>query len=200
MIKAVSHYDGILLFYCCHLLLNRLQLNRARFVFKVLLGGMTMNNVFEFQVKMTNGQLKELSEYQGKPLLIVNTASKCGLTPQFKGLQELYRKYNDRGLEILGFPCDQFNNQEFDNIEETTQFCQLNYGVTFPIFAKIDVNGGNAHPLFTFLKDQKKGLLSKNIKWNFTKFLVDPNGKVVERYAPTTEPIKIENDLRKVLS
>ncbi|MDQ1004446.1 glutathione peroxidase [Neobacillus niacini] len=159
-----------------------------------------MNNVFEFQVKMTNGQLKELSEYQGKPLLIVNTASKCGLTPQFKGLQELYRKYNDRGLEILGFPCDQFNNQEFDNIEETTQFCQLNYGVTFPIFAKIDVNGGNAHPLFTFLKDQKKGLLSKNIKWNFTKFLVDPNGKVVERYAPTTEPIKIEIDLRKLLS
>jgi glutathione peroxidase len=149
---------------------------------------------------MTNGQLKELSEYQGKPLLIVNTASKCGLTPQFKGLQELYRKYNDRGLEILGFPCDQFNNQEFDNIEETTQFCQLNYGVTFPIFAKIDVNGGNAHPLFTFLKDQKKGLLSKNIKWNFTKFLVDPNGKVVERYAPTTEPIKIEIDLRKLLS
>lgn len=159
-----------------------------------------MTTVYDFTVKMTNGQEKSLKEYEGKPLLIVNTASKCGLTPQFKGLQELYEKYKDQGLEILGFPCDQFNNQEFDNIDETTQFCQLNYGVTFPIFAKIDVNGDNTDPLFSFLKEQKKGVLSKNIKWNFTKFLVDQNGQVVERYAPTTEPLKMENDLEKLLS
>lgn len=159
-----------------------------------------MTTVYDFTVKMTNGQEKSLKEYEGKPLLIVNTASKCGLTPQFKGLQELYEKYNGQGLEILGFPCDQFNNQEFDNIDETTQFCQLNYGVTFPIFGKIDVNGENTDPLFSFLKEQKKGILSKNIKWNFTKFLIDQNGQVVERYAPTTEPLKMEGDLEKLLS
>jgi glutathione peroxidase len=159
-----------------------------------------MKTVYDFTVKKTNGESKSLSEYEGKPLIIVNTASKCGLTPQFKGLQELYDKYKEQGLEILGFPCDQFNNQEFDNIDETTQFCQLNYGVTFPMFAKINVNGDEADPLFTYLKDQKKGLLSKNIKWNFTKFLVDKNGQVVERYAPTTEPVKIENDLIHLLS
>jgi glutathione peroxidase len=161
------------------------------------IGGLIMTNVYDFTVKLTNGNQKELSDYEGKPLIIVNTASKCGFTPQFKGLQELYDKYQDRGLEILGFPCDQFNNQEFDNIEETTEFCQINYGVKFAIFAKIDVNGENADPLFTFLKDQKKGILSKNIKWNFTKFLVDSRGNVVERYAPTTDPIKIEEDLIK---
>ncbi len=159
-----------------------------------------MNTVYDFTVQMTNGEQKSLKEYEGKPLIIVNTASKCGLTPQFKGLQELYNKYNGHGFEILGFPCDQFNNQEFDNIEETTQFCQLNYGVTFPIFAKIDVNGENEDPLFTFLKEQKKGVLLKNIKWNFTKFLVDSQGHVVERYAPTTVPGKIEEDLIKLFS
>lgn len=159
-----------------------------------------MKTVYDFSVKMTNGVEKSLKEYEGKPLIIVNTASKCGLTPQFQGLQELYDSYKDRGLEILGFPCDQFNNQEFDNIEETTQFCQLNYGVTFPIFAKVDVNGEKADPLFTYLKEEKKGLLSKNIKWNFTKFLIDQNGQVVERYAPTTEPAKMKNDLEKLLS
>ena len=159
-----------------------------------------MTTVYDFTVKMTNGEEKSLKEYQGKPLIIVNTASKCGLTPQFKGLQELYEKYKDQGLEILGFPCDQFNNQEFDNIEETTQFCQLNYGVSFPIFAKIDVNGENTDPLFAYIKEQKKGVLSKNIKWNFTKFLVDQNGSVVERYAPTTEPLKMENDVVKLLN
>lgn len=159
-----------------------------------------MTTVYDFTVKTTNGEEKSLKDYEGKSLLIVNTASKCGLTPQFKGLQELYEKYKDQGLEILGFPCDQFNNQEFDNIDETTQFCQLNYGVTFPIFAKIDVNGENTDPLFSFLKEQKKGILSKNIKWNFTKFLVDQNGQVVERYAPTTEPQKMENDLKNLLT
>ncbi|KKB38745.1 glutathione peroxidase [Bacillus thermotolerans] len=158
-----------------------------------------MTNVYEFSVKQTNGEEKSLKDYEGKPLLIVNTASKCGLTPQFKGLQELYDQYNEQGLEILGFPCDQFNNQEFDNIDETMEFCQRNYGVTFPMFAKIDVNGDNTDPLFQHLKEAKKGVLSKNIKWNFTKFLVDRNGQVVERYAPTTEPEKIEADIEKVL-
>ncbi|RXJ00267.1 glutathione peroxidase [Anaerobacillus alkaliphilus] len=157
-----------------------------------------MDTIYDFNVLQTNGSEKSLKDYEGKALLIVNTASKCGLTPQFEGLQELYEKYHDKGLEILGFPCDQFNNQEFDNIEETTQFCQLNYGVSFPMFAKIDVNGNNADPLFTFLKEQKKGILSKNIKWNFTKFLVDRNGNVVERYAPTTTPAKIEEDIQKL--
>ena len=158
-----------------------------------------MNSIYNFTVQLPNGTEKSLNEYEGKPLIIVNTASKCGLTPQFKGLQELYDKYKDQGLEVLGFPCDQFNNQEFDNIEETTQFCQMNYGVTFPMFAKIDVNGDHTDPLFTFLKEQKKGVLSKNIKWNFTKFLIDGNGQVVERYAPTTDPAKMEEDIIKVL-
>lgn len=159
-----------------------------------------MTTVYDFSVKKPNGELKSLEEFKGKTLLIVNTASKCGLTPQFKGLQELYNQYKEQGLEILGFPCDQFNNQEFANINETTEFCQLNYGVTFPMFAKIDVNGENAEPLFNFLKEQKKGVLSKNIKWNFTKFLIDNKGQVVERYAPTTAPSKIEDDLVRLFS
>lgn len=158
-----------------------------------------MSSIYDFHVKTTNGSEKPMKDYQGKVLLIVNTASKCGLTPQFEGLQALYSQYKDQGLEVLGFPCDQFNNQEFDSIEETTQFCQLNYGVTFPIFAKIDVNGENADPLFVYLKKQKKGLLSNNIKWNFSKFLVDRNGQVIERYAPTTEPKKIESDILTLL-
>lgn len=158
-----------------------------------------MKTVYDFNVKKKNGEEQALRDYQGKLLLIVNTASKCGLAPQFAGLQDLYEKYREQGLEILGFPCDQFNNQEFDNMGETIEFCQINYGVSFPIFAKIDVNGDNADPLFSFLKEQKKGLLSKAIKWNFTKFLVDRNGQVVERYAPTTEPNKIEADLKKLL-
>ncbi|MGG0718342.1 glutathione peroxidase [Robertmurraya massiliosenegalensis] len=159
-----------------------------------------MQTVHDFKVKMTTGEEKSLKDFSGKVLLIVNTASKCGFTPQFKGLQELYDKLDDQGLEILGFPCDQFNNQEFANIEETLQFCQKNYGVTFPMFAKIDVNGDKADPLFKFLKEEKKGVLSKNIKWNFTKFLVDQNGHVVERYAPTTEPSQIEKDIEKLLT
>ena len=158
-----------------------------------------MKTVYDFKVKKTNGQEQSLSNYEGKPMLIVNTASKCGLTPQFKGLQELYDQYQEQGLEILGFPCGQFNNQEFDNIDETTEFCQLNYGVSFPMFAKIDVNGAAADPLFVFLKEQKGGVLTKDIKWNFTKFLVDRNGQVVKRYAPTTEPEKIKNDLEELL-
>ncbi|GIN64228.1 glutathione peroxidase [Robertmurraya siralis] len=159
-----------------------------------------MKTVYDFNVKMTDGTEKSLKDYSGKVLLIVNTASKCGLTPQFKGLQELYDKFADRDFVILGFPCDQFNNQEFAQIDETLQFCQKNYGVTFPMFAKIDVNGENADPLFTFLKEEKKGVLSRNIKWNFTKFLVDQTGHVVERYAPTTEPSQIEKDIVKLFA
>ncbi|MCM3633853.1 MULTISPECIES: glutathione peroxidase [Paenibacillus] len=158
-----------------------------------------MTTVHDFTVTKTNGEKKALKDYAGKVILIVNTASKCGLTPQFAGLQKLYEQYNDQGLEILGFPCDQFNNQEFDSIEETTEFCQVNYGVTFPMFAKIDVNGEQEDPLFTFLKDQQKGLLSKQVKWNFTKFLVDQQGNVVERFAPTTEPEKIEQKIKQLL-
>jgi glutathione peroxidase len=158
-----------------------------------------MTTVYDFTVKKTNGETKAIRDFEGKPMLIVNTASKCGLTGQFKGLQELYDKYQNEGFEILGFPCSQFNNQEFDDIGETTEFCQLNYGVSFPMFAKIDVNGKNEDPLFTFLKDQKSGLLSKDIKWNFTKFLVNRNGEVVKRYAPTTEPGKIEKDIAQLI-
>ena len=159
-----------------------------------------MAAIYDFSVKTTNDEEKSLMDYEGKLILIVNTASKCGFTPQFKGLQELNEKYHEQGLEILGFPCDQFNNQEFANIDETTQFCQLNYGVTFPIFAKVDVNGKNTDPVFTYLKDQKPGTLTKNIKWNFTKFLVNQKGQVIERYAPTTEPSRIEKDIKKLLS
>ncbi|MEH7380999.1 glutathione peroxidase [Bacillus sp. JJ1533] len=158
-----------------------------------------MASVYDFEVKTTNGELKSLKEYERKPLLIVNTASKCGFTPQFKGLQRLYEKYQNDGLVVLGFPCAQFGNQEFESIQETTSFCETNYGVTFPMFAKVDVNGDHADPLFQFLKDEQKGVLSKAIKWNFTKFLVDRNGQVVERYAPQTEPAKIEEDIEKVL-
>lgn len=158
-----------------------------------------MTTVYEFSVKKTNGEKQSLGEYAGKVLLIVNTASKCGLTPQFAGLQKLYDTYRDQGLEILGFPCDQFNNQEFDSIDETMQFCQMNYGVTFPMFAKIKVNGSEEDPLYTFLKKQQKGLLSSAIKWNFTKFLINRQGHVVERYAPTTEPEKLEEDIVRLL-
>ncbi|TFD94494.1 glutathione peroxidase [Jeotgalibacillus sp. R-1-5s-1] len=156
-------------------------------------------SVYDFIVDKPNGESTSLKEYRGKPMLIVNTASKCGLTPQFEGLQKLHETYHSEGLQILGFPCDQFNNQEFEDIEETTEFCKVNYGVTFPIFAKVNVNGNDAHPLFDYLKDRQKGLLSKEIKWNFTKFLVDREGNVVKRFAPTTTPDKIEDEIRSVL-
>lgn len=158
-----------------------------------------MGSIYDFEVKKANGEMLSLKEYEGKPLLIVNTASKCGFTPQFGGLQELYEEYKDQGLTVLGFPCDQFNDQEFDNIDETTEFCQVNYGVTFPIFAKVDVNGDHADPLFTHLTSEKKGMLSKKVKWNFTKFLVDRDGKVVDRYAPQTAPEKLAEDVEKLL-
>ncbi|MFC4354701.1 glutathione peroxidase [Chryseomicrobium palamuruense] len=158
-----------------------------------------MTTVFDFKVKAPSGNEVNLDEYKGKVLIVVNTASKCGFTPQFEELQKLYENYQEQGLEILGFPSDQFNNQEFDDIEETMSFCQRNYGVSFPMFAKVDVKGDEADPLFKHLVSEKKGLISEGIKWNFTKFLVDREGNVVKRYAPQTSPAKIEEDLVKYL-
>ncbi len=150
-------------------------------------------SLYDHEAQTLDGKPVSLSDYRGKVLLIVNTASRCGFTPQFTGLEALYRKYRDQGLEILGFPCNQFGAQEPGNAEEIASFCSLTYDVTFPMFAKIEVNGPKAHPLYTFLKSQKKGLLgSEGIKWNFTKFLVDRHGAVVDRYAPTTTPEQLD--------
>ena len=154
--------------------------------------------IYEFNVKK-NGKYSSLEEYKGKVMLIVNTASKCGLTPQFKGLEKIYELYKDKGLIVLGFPCNQFANQEYTNDKEITDFCQINYGVTFPTYDKINVNGKNSHPLFTYLKNEKKGFLSKEIKWNFTKFLIDKDGKVIKRFAPTVTPDKIVPYIEELL-
>jgi glutathione peroxidase len=139
-------------------------------------------SIYDFSVKRTDGTEQSLKDYEDNVMVIVNTASKCGFTPQFKELQSLYETFKDQGLVILGFPSGQFNNQEFDEIDETLSFCQVNYGVTFPIFGKVDVKGSDADPLFKFLTSEKRGLLNEDIKWNFTKFLIDRNGKVVKRY------------------
>ena len=154
---------------------------------------------YDYSANLNDGKLKKLSAYKGKVLLVVNTASQCGFTPQYKGLQELYAKYKDRGFAVLGFPCDQFGHQEPGDDEEIKSFCETNYGVDFPLFAKIEVNGENAHPLYTFLKSEKGGLLGDAIKWNFTKFLIDKQGNVVERYAPLTQPDSITRDIEKEL-
>ena len=156
-------------------------------------------SVHDYAVKLPDGAEKQLADYAGKTVLIVNVASKCGFTPQYAGLEELHRKYKDRGFEILAFPCNQFGAQEPGNADEIQNFCTLNYDVTFPLFAKIDVNGSNADPLFEHLRAQKRGLMGDRIKWNFTKFLVDPNGNVVQRYAPTTKPYQIEKDIVALL-
>ena len=156
--------------------------------------------LYDFSAKLNNGTGQSLSAYKGKVLLIVNTASECGFTPQYKGLQELYAKYHDRGLEVLGFPCDQFGHQEPGSDAEIQSFCELNYGVTFPIFSKIEVNGTGTHPLYKFLKNEKGGLLGDAIKWNFTKFLVDKQGTVVERFAPQTAPERISADIERELA
>ena len=146
-------------------------------------------SVYDYSAKTLDGQDASLADYRGQVLLIVNTASKCGLTPQYEGLEALYRDYKDRGLTVLGFPCNQFGAQEPGNAEEIASFCSLTYDVTFPMLAKIDVNGPSAHPLYGFLKKEQKGLLgTEGIKWNFTKFLIGRDGEVVERFAPTTKP------------
>ncbi|MGE3726555.1 MAG: glutathione peroxidase [Candidatus Sericytochromatia bacterium] len=157
-------------------------------------------SVYDFEVKNIKGEPIPLATYQGKVLLIVNTASKCGFTPQYEGLEKIYKEYHDQGLEVLGFPCNQFGAQEPGSEAEIASFCQLNFGVSFPLFAKIDVNGSRSHPLYDYLKTQAPGLLgSKDVKWNFTKFLVDANGKVIKRYAPQDSPESIGRELKKYL-
>lgn len=158
-----------------------------------------MSTVYDFTVTKTNGEKQNLSEYKGKPMVIVNTASKCGFTDQFRELQQLFEDYKDDDLVILGFPSDNFNDQEFDDIDKTVEFCQLNYGVTFPMFAKVDVKGPEAVPLFSFLSSEKKGMLTEGIKWNFTKFLIDKKGNVVERFAPQTSPLKMKKKIDELV-
>lgn len=153
---------------------------------------MEAKNLYDFTVKNKKGESVSLSEYKGKVVLIVNIATKCGFTPQLKGLEELWNTYQDKGLVILGFPCNQFANQNPDSDNQTQEFCSLNYGVTFPILKKINVNGGDADPLYKWLKSKKGGLLWSAIKWNFTKFLINKNGEVVHRFAPTAAPSKLE--------
>lgn len=161
---------------------------------------MATESVHSHSVKAINGEMVSLSQYKGKVLVVVNVASKCGFTPQYKGLQALFEKYNSKGLVVLGFPCNQFGFQEPGNEEDIKNFCSLNYNVTFPMFAKVDVNGPEADPFYSFLKKSEPGILgSENIKWNFTKFLVDKEGNVLRRYAPTVSPEKLEADILAAL-
>ena len=156
--------------------------------------------IYDFEVKQLNGELTSLKKYEGKVILIVNTASKCGLTPQYEQLQTLYERYRDEGLVVLGFPCNQFMNQEPGDDLEIEGFCRLNYGVTFPVFSKINVNGQNAHPLFKHLTEQVQGVMgSKAIKWNFTKFLIDRQGNIVKRFSPPTKPFDLEEEIKHLL-
>lgn len=158
-----------------------------------------MTTLGDFEATTISGQPQALSDYLGKVVLVVNTASKCGFTPQYEGLQRLYSELRDEGLVVLGFPCDQFAHQEFDDNAEIAEFCATTYAVTFPMFAKIDVNGSTAHPLYTWLRTEKGGILGDAIKWNFTKFLLNREGEVVRRYAPTVAPSAIEADIRALL-
>lgn len=158
------------------------------------------DSIYDFKVRDIKGNEHDMAEYKGKVLLIVNTASKCGFTPQFEGLQGLYSELGEKGLAVLGFPCNQFMNQDPADEDTISQFCSLNYGVDFPMFAKIDVNGSEAHPLYRFLKKEATGVMgSEKVKWNFTKFLVNREGKVIRRYPPTTKPEAIRADIEKLL-
>ena len=157
-------------------------------------------NFYGLEAKKMNGQMVKMEQYKGNVVLVVNTASKCGLTPQFKELEELYQTYHSKGLEILGFPCNQFAKQDSGSNQEIQEFCQLNYEVTFNMFEKIEVNGAHAHPIYRYLKQEVKGLFGSEIKWNFTKFLIDRDGNVIKRYAPTVKPSKIANDIEILLS
>ena len=160
-----------------------------------------MTTVYDFKAKSLDGKDIDLKQYQGKVLLIVNTASECGFTPQYKGLEAVYEQFRDKGVEVLGFPCNQFGSQEPGSNEEIGAFCERNYGVTFPLFDKIDVNGDAAHPLFKHLKSAAPGLMgTEAIKWNFTKFLIRKDGRVYKRYAPQTEPKELMKDIEKLLA
>ncbi|GAB2558495.1 glutathione peroxidase [Gracilibacillus alcaliphilus] len=156
-------------------------------------------SIYDIGIQTATGEEKQLADFKSKAVLIVNTASKCGFTPQFDGLQKLYDTYHDKGLEILGFPCNQFMNQEPNSSEQAAEYCRLNYGVNFPMFAKIDVRGKHTHPLFKYLTKEAPGVISDQIKWNFTKFLIDQEGNVIKRYAPKTDPSDIEKDIQTLL-
>lgn len=159
-----------------------------------------MKNIFEIEIQTIDGQLKALDFYKGKVMLIVNVASKCGFTGQYDGLEQLYQKYAEKGFVVLGFPCNQFGGQEPGTEDEILSFCRLNYGVTFPMFAKIEVNGSDAHPLYAYLKKQRPGFLGSGaIKWNFTKFLVNREGKVIQRFAPSKNSSDMEGDISSLL-
>ncbi|MDT0212425.1 glutathione peroxidase [Rothia sp. ARF10] len=161
---------------------------------------MSDTTLSDFSATTLAGEPQDLSAYDGQVVLVVNTASECGFTPQFTGLEELWQEFRDRGLVVLGFPCNQFGGQEPGDAEEIGSFCQRNYGVTFPMFDKVDVNGDDAHPLFEWLRSEKGGMLGSKIKWNFTKFLVGRDGKVLDRYAPTTTPDALRDDIEKALA
>ncbi|MBT2630753.1 glutathione peroxidase [Bacillus sp. ISL-101] len=157
-------------------------------------------SIYEFEVNKINGETISLEEYKGKVMIIVNTASKCGFSPQYDDLQSLYVQYKEDGLVVLGFPCNQFLNQEPGDDLEIDSYCKLNHGVTFPMFAKVNVKGKEAHPLFSYLTENAPGVMgSKSIKWNFTKFLVDRNGNIVSRFAPKTKPLEMEENIKKII-
>lgn len=159
-----------------------------------------MTTIYDFNAKDLSGNEVDFAQFKDKVLLIVNTASKCGFTPQFEGLEELHQSYKDQGLVVIGFPCNQFGSQDPGSNEEIGAFCQQNYGVSFLMMEKVDVNGDNEHPLYTWLKKQEGGFLTDGIKWNFTKFLINHQGEVVDRYAPTTKPKAIESEIVKLLA
>jgi glutathione peroxidase len=160
---------------------------------------MSEQTISDFTAVRLGGGEESLSEYAGKVVLVVNTASKCGFTPQYEGLEKLYEKYADQGLVVLGFPCNQFGSQEPGGAEEIGAFCEKNYGVSFPMFDKVDVNGDDAHPLYTWLRSEKSGVLGSKIKWNFTKFLIGRDGKVIRRFGSTTTPDKLSGDIEAAL-
>lgn len=160
---------------------------------------MSAESIYDLSFTNNRGETVHLSDFEGKPLLIVNTASKCGFTPQYKGLQELHEQFKDQGLVVLGFPCDQFAHQEPGSDDEISEFCEINYGVSFPLSTKVDVNGKTAHPVFEFLKKKTGGMFGSAVKWNFTKFLVMPDGKAVKRFAPTTDPSDMTEEISEIL-
>lgn len=163
------------------------------------MGSELQSEFYEMSAKSIGGKEVKMKDFEGKTVIVVNTASQCGFTPQYKGLENLYRKYNTKGLVILGFPCNQFGNQEPGDETSIQNGCLVNYGVSFPMFSKIDVNGENAHPIFKYLKRKLPGLAGENIKWNFTKFIISPDGKPVKRFAPVTKPEKMEEFMKKLL-